>query len=107
MFNQINLSDSNISYTQILESIEELATEIINTDTDEDVWYIENDITLDSLIVGSYWFLADYHGGQDSLEYRVLSALGNIYKPGMSDGPEPDSSEELVYNTLEEKIKND
>ena len=42
------------------------------------------EFTLDSLIVGAYWFYTDYHGGQNSKEYVALSELGSIFLPGMS-----------------------
>lgn len=98
-------ADSVLSYTRTLEAIERLVDEVRKTDTDESVWYIgENECaTLDALIVGTYWFLGDYHSGQGSIEYRVLSAIGGIYKPGMTCGPERDSSEEDVYDALEVK----
>ena len=48
---------------------------------------------------GLYWYCADYHNGQWSEEYRVLSTLG--YKPSMSEhGPDPDSYADEVYRAL-------
>ena len=55
------------------------------------------------MIVGAYWFMADYHGGQSSKEYEALSVLGRVYKPGCSSGPENESTEQDVYEALEEK----
>jgi hypothetical protein len=97
--------DGTLSYTRTLEAIERLCAEILNTETDETVWYIgeSGDATLDSVIVGAFWFMTDYHGGQDSLEYRVYSRLGEIFKPGMTSGPEPESSELDVYEQLKQK----
>lgn len=97
--------DSTLSYQRTLEAIERLAQEVIDTDTSDDectVWYMgeSSDATLDAVIVGAYWFLVDYHGGQDSLEYRVSCKLGEIFKPGMTSGPEPESSEKDVYEML-------
>lgn len=98
-------SDGKLSYTETLEAIEKLAQEVVDTDTDENVWSLgeTGPASLDSVIVGAYWFLTDYHGGQDSLEYKVLSRLGEIYSPGMEDGPMEDSSEQDVYEALEYK----
>ena len=82
--------DGKLSYPRILEAFLKLADVVHNTETDETVWYIGDcsDCTLDSMIVGAYWFMADYHGGQDSKEYEVLSALGEIFKPGCTSTEE-------------------
>ena len=37
--------------------------------------------SLDSLIVGAYWSLTEWHGGQSSPEYAALCALGNNENP--------------------------
>lgn len=97
--------DGTLSYQRTLEAIQRLCQEIQKVDTDEDVWYIGefSDTTLDSLIVGAFWFMTDYHGGQNSIEYITYSALGDIFKPGMTSGPEPESSEKDVYEMLELK----
>jgi len=97
--------DGKLSYQRILEAFLKLADVVHNTETDETVWYIgkSSDCTLDSMIVGAYWFMADYHGGQASQEYRVLSALGEIFRPGCECGPEDESTEKDVYEALEEK----
>lgn len=102
-------STSKLSYQRTLEGIEKLAFQVHNTDTDETVWYISetSDATLDAVIVGAYWFLTDYHGGQNSLEYRVFSRLGEIFEPGMTSGPEPESSEKDVYKMLERLYNED
>jgi len=99
--------DWNLSYARTIEAIEKLAELIHNTDTDETVWYIGEytEATLDSIIVGAFWFCTDYHGGQNSIEYRLYSRLGEIYNPGMSNGPEPESSEKDVYEALERLLK--
>lgn len=98
-------ADSKLSYSRTLEALERLATEVSKTETDCDVWSIGEcgNATLDSLIVGAYWFLGDYHGGQGSAEYRVLCGLGSIFSPGWTSGPEDDSVEKCVYEALESK----
>lgn len=97
--------DGTLSYKRTLEAIERLCQVILDTETEETVWYIGefNEATLDGIIVGAYWFLTDYHAGQESLEYRVLSRLGEIFNPGMSC-LEDDSSEQAVYQALEDKF---
>jgi hypothetical protein len=52
----------------------------------------------DNALIGLYWYCVNYHGGQDSTEYSILSQLGDSYQPaGHANGPEPDSAEELAY----------
>lgn len=47
---------------------------------------------------GLYWFAADYHGGQGSRLYSILSTLG--YCPGASESG-PDESGQEFYAALE------
>lgn len=97
---------SKLGYQRTLEAIERLAQVVHDTNTEEDVWYMgeNSDATLADVICGAYWFLMDYHGGQNSLEYRVYCRLGEIFKPGMTSGPEEESSEEYVYEMLVSKL---
>jgi len=51
------------------------------------------------MAAGLYWYCADHHSGQWSLEYAILSSLP--YRPGASErGPEPDSVAAEVYASL-------
>lgn len=48
---------------------------------------------------GLYWYAADYHDGQDSELYRLLST--SLYKPGaLEKGPEPESASKMIYDSL-------
>lgn len=48
---------------------------------------------------GIYWFANDYHGGQGSNLYRVLST--SKYHPGpMANGPEEGSMSDMIYVDL-------
>lgn len=71
-----------------------------------DVWHIGEsyEFDLSALIVGAYWHYTEWHGGQSSLEYRTLSALGQIFKPGMTTGPE-EGGELYAYEALEDLAK--
>lgn len=90
-------------YEKTLKRVIKLADTIYTTDTDEDVWYLgEFDYDLDGILVGTYWYASDYHGGQNSLEYKALSVVGTIFSPGMTSGVEEDSSAEMWYEGLEE-----
>ncbi len=55
---------------------------------------------LGDLIVGAYWALTEWHGGQASDTYAALCALGQVFSPGMSGGPEEDSGEYEVYEMV-------
>ena len=96
--------DCVLSYDDVLQKLIELCEEINATKTDEFIWSMGacGEFTLDSLLVGAYWHLTEWHDGQDSLSYACMCAVGSIFDPGMSDGPEDDSPEQYVYNLLEE-----
>ena len=74
-----------------------------------DVWWIGEsyEFDLSALIVGAYWHYTEWHCGQGSLEYRTLSALGQIFQPGMTTGPEEGSGEMYAYEALEHLAKRD
>lgn len=49
----------------------------------------------------AYWYAANYHEGQGSKLYELLSR--NPFQPGpLARGPEPDSAEEMYYQELVE-----
>lgn len=104
LFNALNKAlfrvDGNLSYLRAVEAMRRLANSVEDDETDESDWYLgeSGETTLDSLLVGSYWFFVHYHGGQDSPEYAAQCAICSIFSPGMSSGPEDESSEKDVYN---------
>jgi len=85
----------------LMDSIINLC-ECINNDPMETDWSIGEctDCTLDSLLIGFYWALTEWHGGQYSAEYSAMCAIGSIFSPGMSCGPEEDSCEQVAYEAL-------
>ena len=70
----------------------------------DDLWAIGESgyCDLASLLVGAYWHYSEWHAGQCSLGYHALCAIGQVYSPGMTNGPEPDSSEQSAYEQLAE-----
>jgi len=92
--------------TCVMELLRDLCAELMENEQDEFVWSIGefSEFTLDSLIIGAYWYFTDYHNGQSSYEYVTLCALGCVYNPNM-DSLEEDSPEQAVYNLLEEFYK--
>jgi hypothetical protein len=61
--------------------------------------------SVDSLIVGAYWHYSNWHNGQGSASYRCLSALGRIFKPGMTSQPQRDDPEWDCYDQLNRMAK--
>lgn len=95
--------DPPLGYRRILRALRTLAAVIHeNSDSDESLWSIGECGACDlaSLIVGAYWFCAENHSGQGSDEYLTKCFLGLVFSPGMTDGPEPDSTELDVYQSL-------
>ena len=63
---------------------------------DETNWSLGEcgECTLDSFLIGAYWSLTEWHGGQWSDEYAALCAIGSIFSPGMTSPPESDEEPE-------------
>lgn len=99
----------NWDYARITQAVDLLARlvhdcpETDNGDNLVEIWAIgECDYAgLSELIVGAYWHYANWHSGQWSPEYRALCALGNVFRPGMTNGPEPGTSERDVCMALD------
>lgn len=95
-------------YQRTLEAISKLSDLVHEFDGDtSDLWAIgeHTEASLDSLLVGAYWFCRDYHNGQWSDEYRLLCNIGRYFSPGCTNGPETDSSERDVYLALEQLLE--
>lgn len=77
--------------------------EAVEAEPDYSEWYnIGEGLECDcaSLLIGAYWSLAEWHGGQASPEYATHCAIGGIYTPNMANGPEPGSSEATAYELI-------
>lgn len=90
-----------LDYSEIMQSLMKLC-ELINQ-TEETDWHIGecSDCCLDDLIIGAYWHFSEWHEGQNSISYQVLSSLGSIYSPNMST-LEDDTAEKEVFNMFEQ-----
>lgn len=93
----------------IRESIQEILSEAIKDPSKEEMFqylqsqYGNEEGFEDSAEVAMYWFANFNHGGQSSNLYSVLST--SPFNPGpISRGPEPDSMEEMMYQSLEDKF---
>lgn len=96
-----------LDYEAVTDSIIDLCSMIIDREDKEgteDIWYLgeSTECCMDDLIVGAYWHYYDWHAGQYSQSYLALCRLGEIYSPNMVNGPEPDSSEEMVKKELDD-----
>jgi hypothetical protein len=80
----------------------DLADALNATETDEDIWSLgeSTEASLDCLVIGAFWALTEWHGGQHSPEYAALSALGSIYTPNMASTPTEDSPEYAAYKMI-------
>lgn len=56
--------------------------------------------SLADYITGAFWAFSQWHAGQNSQSYAALCALGSIFSPGMCDGPEPESGEQIAYEAV-------
>jgi hypothetical protein len=111
VYKSIARIDSNLSYPRTLEAINRLC-DAINTyydneeNQDECIWYIgeSNEFSLDSLIVGAYWFTSDYQAFDRAPNQEAITQgqLSTVFSPNCS-GLEEDSGERDVYDFLEAK----
>lgn len=93
------LNGANIDLCEILI---ELVNEIEEIESSDWTYYGEfNECTASDLLIGAYWALTESHGGQNSIEYAALCAIGSIYSPNMASGPEPESGEGTAYEMID------
>lgn len=93
-----------LNYAKVTQAIDLLARLVHDYPGETDDWLYIGEFgacSLDSLIVGAYWHFAQWHGGQSSPEYRALSALGDVFSPGMTSEPQRGDSEYDVYKALD------
>ena len=108
LYSNIITAGENQNYPEVVRLIRLLAYNIRQNDTETvDTWYIgEDDTATDfnflELLIGSYWFLADHHGGQASIEYQALSQLSFIFKPGPLSTSIESEGEENAYVWLKD-----
>ncbi len=86
------------------EAIIALCEEIEKEDSESDWHYLGEgyEACAGDMLVGFYWALTEWHGGQSSIEYQALSAIGKIFNPGCTSGLEADSGEKTAYDMADE-----
>jgi len=78
------------TYNRLTQAIDLLARLVHDYPGESDeLWAIGEfgHCSLDSLIVAAYWHYSNWHNGQSSDSYTALSALGQVFKPGMTSEP--------------------
>ena len=100
----ITCTTGTMSYGRVTETLIKLADTIMATDTTEETWWLGDDYSLPDVLTGAYWHYTQWHGGQWSQGYSALSAIGQVFDPGMSCPPDGDdsdfSSENEIYRML-------
>ena len=76
----------------------------ISADDSDGIWSVGeySEAPLDALVIGAYWALTEWHGGQSSDTYAAMCALGRIFKPGCTSTPteEDESAEWDAYDAI-------
>lgn len=98
----LNRIHGGLSYWDIVDKITDLANLIHEYGGKTEDWLYLNEFNLtpDALLVGAYWHAVEWHGGQACPVYAMQCAIGQTSSPGMTEGPEPGSSEEDVRSEL-------
>ena len=96
----IGTINGTMNYDRIADTLITLAKVIRDSETDESTWQIGEGgfFDLEDLIVGAYWHYTEWHSGQFSKGYAALSALGQVFHPGM----EVPDDENIAYQLLNE-----
>ena len=109
--NSLFMTTGNLDYERITDAIISLSNEVHNIPDDdsedaESIWYIGEygNCCLPDLITGAYWHYSEWHGGQWSQGYAALSALGEVFQPGMTT-PESDNLAYTMLNDIAHKFQ--
>jgi hypothetical protein len=92
-------------YLEVTDQLILLADQVESFEGEgEEIWYLGEgfDFCLTDLFIGAYWHFSEWHGGQETLAYRALSALGSVYTPNMSEPPTKDEPEYYPFEALGE-----
>jgi len=58
------------------------------------------------VVQAHYWWNVHHHNGQWSNEYARQCRIARYYRPGaMENGPEPDSTASMIYDSLCDKAQ--
>lgn len=97
-------TDGKLDFDETIDALISLANMVndIELDDNGELWAIgEHEMaSLDCLLIGVHWFATEYHGGQSSPVYALLSATGSFYSPGFVSGPDPENGEKDAYDAM-------
>ena len=96
-----------LDYDRVTDAVIVLANTIYEYEGDYDaIWYIGEfgDCCLSDFIVGAYWHYTEWHAGQWSNGYAALSALGQVFSPGMSSAETDNPAFEMLSNMAAKDI---
>ena len=96
----ITRTGANMTYERVTETLIKLADTIMASETSEETWWLGDDYSLPDVLVGAYWHYTEWHGGQWSQGYSALSAIGQVFSPGMSNLDDENYSETEIYRML-------
>jgi hypothetical protein len=68
--------------------------------TREDDSPTDESCELGDFLEAVYWYCVHCHGGQGSQEYALQCAVGSVFTPGCSDGPELETTSADMYKNL-------
>lgn len=107
IYKSIFFKEELLSYVKTVKALDLMARLIADYDGDNDDWIYIGEFTcsMDSMLVAAYWHLSHWYSGQWSDEYRALCMIGQIFKPGMSNGPVRGDSEYYAYQCLDEMAR--
>ena len=97
----------NLDYDRVTDAVIKLADAVHTYEGDnDDMWYIGEfgECCLSDFIVGAYWHYTEWHAGQWSNGYAALSALGQVFSPGMSSAETDNPAFEMLSNMAAKDI---
>lgn len=95
---------TTLDETRALQAVSRMAELVKETPAGDEIWLLGDDdgLSVSDIIVGAYWYANDSHEGQWSQAYSTLSALTEIYTPGMNEARVEEGTPEYeVYCSLE------
>jgi len=98
-------TDTTLDYVRALQAVALLAEWVEEYDGEgEDLWHLDGLGLADigSLFVGSYWYTVHWQSADQVDLMAMQFHVGSVFSPGMTDGPEPDSCEQDVYEQWEQ-----
>ena len=99
----------NLDYDRVTDAIIVLANSVHDfpmSDDGYEVWDIGEfgNCCLSDFIVGAYWHYTEWHAGQWSNGYAALSALGQVFSPGMSSAETDNPAFEMLNDMAAKDI---